>query len=187
MERLRAGEVVVIQSGIGESGGLVRAKVLVDAPAEIVWSVVGSCEHAMRYLHGMEECEVVVDEPRRALTHHVVDPGWLAPKADYWFETLREPYRRMDIRLTGGNLKHLEGYWQFVPMDGGLLMEHEVDLRPSIPAPRWLVRRKLKQDLPGMMTCIRGLAEEIAGVTTKESGVQDDLASCQHTGEPSGP
>lgn len=175
MERLRAGEVVVTESAADESGGTVRAQVLVEAPARMVWDVISSCAQAMRYIRGMEDCEVLVDEPGRALTHHVVDPGWLVPDMDYRFETRRDPYRRMDFELTDGNLRRMEGYWSIEPAETGVLVEHEMRIRPKTPAPRWLVLRKLRQDLPGMMSCIKGLAEGSAG----KPGVRDDLAACQ--------
>lgn len=181
MARLRGGEVVVEETRLDDSGGSVRVKVLVDAPAETVWRVISSCAHARRYLHGMEECEVLVDKPSRALTHHVVDPGWMAPKMDYRFETRRQPYRRMDIELTEGNLRQMSGYWLLEPVDSGLLLEHEVSIKPQAPVPRWLVRRKLKGDLPEMMACIRGLA---GGSLSPEVAVSDE-AACQK--RPGGP
>lgn len=156
-------------------GGAVRAQVIVNAPADAVWRVISSCHDAMQYVRGMEACEVLVDEPDRALTHHVVDPGWLVPTMDYQFETRRQPYRRMDFELTDGNLERMDGYWRFLPLETGVLVEHEVRIRPKSPAPRWLIRRKLKQDLPAMMTCIRGLAE----ATQTTPADPDDLASCQ--------
>lgn len=171
--------MVVTESAADEFGGTVRVQVLVEASARTVWDVISSCAHAMRYIRGMEDCEVLVDEPDRALTHHVVDPGWLAPELDYRFETRRDPYRRMDIELTEGNLRQMKGYWRFDPVETGVLVEHEVRIRPKTPAPRWLVRRKLRQDLPGMMRCIKGLAERDAG----GADFRDDLAACQRPAE----
>lgn len=171
--------MVVTETAADESGGTVRAQVLVEASARTVWDVISSCTQAMRYIRGMEDCEVLVDEPGRALTHHVVDPGWLVPRMDYRFETRRNPYRRMDFELTAGNLRRMEGYWRFEPTETGVLVEHEMRIRPKTPAPRWLVRRKLMQDLPAMLRCIKGLAEG----AVEEPDARDDLAACRPPAE----
>jgi len=166
---------VVEETRLDESGGAVRVAILVHAPAETIWKVIGSCAHARRYLAGMQQCEIPVNEPLEALTHHVVDPGWLAPTIDYWFETRRQPYSRMDIQLVSGNLREMSGYWTLNPTESGILLEHEVRIRPETPAPKWLVRRKLKQDLPNMMACIRALS---GGSPTGDIEKQDQDA-CQ--------
>jgi len=172
--RLRAGEVLVEEKRLDESVGYVRVQVLIEASAETVWGVISSCAHAHRYLNGLEECEVLVDEPRRAVTHHVVDPGWLTPTMDYRFETRRTPYRRMDFELIEGNLKEMEGYWRLVPVDSGVVVEHEVRIKPAAPAPMWLIRRKLRNDLPDMMACIRSLSD---GSSTSDLA-RSDRAAC---------
>lgn len=175
LERMRAGEIVVEEVRLEETGGTVRVSAFMATPARTAWEIVSGCDEARRYLIGMERCEVLINEPGRALTHHVVDPGLLAPMMDYRFETIREPYHRMEFELTEGNLKQMEGYWQFEPREGGIVVEHELRISPTTPAPRWLVRRKLRKDLPRMMSCIRGLSDGSMTETLKQA----DLASCQ--------
>lgn len=175
LARLRAGEVIVEEKRLDENGGYVRVQVLIEASAETVWGVISSCAHAHRYLNGLEECEVLVDEPRRAVTHHVVDPGWLTPTMDYLFETRRTPYRRMDFDLIEGNLKEMEGYWRLAPVDSGVVVEHEVRIKPQAPSPMWLIRRKLRNDLPDMMACIRSLSD---GSPTSDLA-RSDRAACR--------
>lgn len=175
LDRLRSGAVVVEKTRLEERGGSVRVSMFVEAPAKTVWEVISSCEQARKYLRGMEECEVLVDEPDRALTHHVVDPGWMVPEMDYRFETRRKPYRRMDIELTGGNLEKMDGYWRIESVGSGVVVEHEVRIRPKAPAPRWLIRRMLGNDLPDMMACIRSLSN---GSPTEDLAASD-RKSCQ--------
>lgn len=175
--RLKAGEVIVEETRLDETGGTVRVAVLMNAPAETIWRVISNCNDARRYVAGMLECEVLVDEDHRALTHHVVDPGWLAPKMDYHFETRRAPHHRMDFELTRGNLRQMEGFWKLEEVDSGVRVEHELRIQPRAPAPRWLIRRKLKQDLPNMMACIRGLA---GGSMSSEMAAEDAAACSEH-------
>ncbi len=174
MERLKAGEVVVEETRLDDQGGSVRAMALSQANAETTWRVIADCGDARRYVHGLEFCEVLIDEPDQALTHHVVDPGWLVPKMDFRFETRRHPYHRMDFKLTEGNLKKMQGFWLFASIEPGLLIIHELHIQPRAPAPRWLVRRKLSQDLPQMLACIRGLS----GGSLSDDLRDSDLASC---------
>lgn len=177
LKMLRAGGVVVEEIRQGASDGAVRISILIQAPAEHIWNVISQCSQAYRYLEGLQACEILVDEPERALTRHVLDTGVMAPELDYTFETLRHPFHRMDVVLVAGNLRRMEGYWQFLPFESGVLLEHEILIRPKTPAPRWLVRKKLNKDLPKMMLCIRGLA----GGSPNAEAERADLAACQES------
>lgn len=172
---LETGAVQVEVVRMDETGGAVRVRVLVDASRETIWGIIGNCQQAFRYLAGMEACEVLVDEPAHALTHHVVDPGWFAPTLDYQFSTARAPFERMDIELVEGNLRAIEGYWMLSPSGKATVVEHELRIRPQRAAPRWLVRRKLERDLPRMMRCIRALS----GGSLNEEAAETDLESCE--------
>ena len=172
---LKAGEVVVEEAGLDESGGSVRIRILVRAPAERIWYIISRCQYAYRYLAGLKDCEIFLDEPHRALTRHVIDTGVFAPRLDYKFETRRQPFQVMDIVLVEGNLRAMDGYWKFHEVEEGVVLEHKVRVQPKVPAPRWLVRRKLQKDLPAMMYCIRGLA---AGSLEPRSEITD-MAACQ--------
>ncbi|MDX1554557.1 MAG: SRPBCC family protein [Xanthomonadales bacterium] len=178
MARLEAGEIVVEDIRLDEKGGTVRVMALVKSTAQSAWQVVSSCPQARRYVHGMKHCEVLVDEPNWALTHHVVDPGWLTPEMDFQFETRRQPYRRMDFELTEGNLRQMSGFWLFETVDAGVLIIHELTIQPRVPAPRWLIRRKLAKDLPAMMACIRALSNG----SLSEEMREPDLAACSKAG-----
>lgn len=156
--RLERGEVIIHTPRLDDNGGTVRVWALVHAPAKAVWDVIVDCDQNRYFVVGLEHCEVLVDEPERALTHHVVDAGFFTPELDFRFEARRQPFSRMDFRLTEGNLRRMEGYWRFTPRGEAVLIEHELSLQPAVPAPRWLVRRKLASDLPAMLACIRWLA-----------------------------
>lgn len=51
---------------------------------------------------------------------------------------------------------------------------HEVRIQPGFLAPRWLIRRSLRKDLPNMLACIRGLAKASAD----QQSVLADLKQC---------
>lgn len=180
LDRLRAGEVVLEQRSEagGETGAVVS--ILVQAPAERVWSVIVSCDDAFAFVAGLRQCEVLEERGDYALTHQIVDKGWATPRLDYVFETRRMPYERMTFRLVSGNLRTMQGAWSFEATAEGLLVRHELLLAPLVPAPQWLVRRNLRQDLPDMLRCIRALAQ---GSPDKKAA-DADRAACAEARAP---
>lgn len=178
MERLRAGEILLEDARTDESGGSARVRLLIRAPAEALWGVFMSCEHAFFFVDGLERCEVLHESADYVQTRQVVDKGWLVPELDYVFETRRTPYTRMDFKLLEGNLRTMEGFWRLKPVPEGVIVTHEIRIRPLMPAPRWLVRRTIKKDMPGLMACIRGLTERSVAVPGDAGAGRDDLERC---------
>jgi hypothetical protein len=155
---LLEGDIVLYEARSDESGGAARARMLVHAPAEAIWNVIISCEAAFTYVKGLEFCEIMEDEGGRALVRQVADPSWIVPKMDYVFESVRDPYREIRFQRISGDLDILEGYWIFTPVPEGLLVDYEARVKPSIPAPRWLVRYTVKRSMPDLLACIRYLS-----------------------------
>lgn len=178
MQRLRAGEILLEDARTDESGGSARVRLLIRAPAQQLWGVFMSCEYAFIFVDGLEICEVIEESADYVQTRQVVDKGWLVPELDYVFETRRTPFTRMEFKLLRGNLRTLEGYWHLQVIPEGVIVTHEIRIRPAMPAPRWLVRRTIKKDMPGLMACIRGLAERLAGAGENMPAVQKDLDMC---------
>jgi ribosome-associated toxin RatA of RatAB toxin-antitoxin module len=174
LARLRAGEIVIENSSSDEDGSTVSILAFMHAPAERIWEIIISCRYVHAFVSGLEFCEVLEERGDYALTRQVVDKGWMMPRMDFTFETRREPYRHMDFRLTRGNLKTMQGSWDFETFPEGVLVRHVLALQPLLPAPRWLVRRNLKEDLPDMLRCIRGLAA--GSGSGQETG--EDLGQC---------
>lgn len=184
MARLAAGEPVLEKDTMDEGGAAASILILIKAPVEQIWAIITSCPDVRVFLAGLQSCEVLEDNGSYAVTHQVVDKGWTTPQLDYTFETRREPYRFMEFNLLSGNLKTLRGTWEFETLPnrieeggieaGGVLVRHLLVLRPILPAPRWLVSRNLKKDLPEMMQCIRGLAQGSGSAPAQAA----DLAKC---------
>ena len=147
---------------------------LVRAPVQAVWAVIISCELAFRFVDGLQRCEVLEDSGERALVHQVVDRGWLTPRLDFVFESLREPWDRIGFSLVEGNVRALEGSWRFEETPAGTLVDYEIRLRPQSPVPGFLVRLNIRRTLPDLLACVRGLA---GGSGTGELQEQD-LGRC---------
>lgn len=174
LARLLAGEVVARESSGDSSGGSAHMQILVQAPPSAIWGVIVSCELAFRFVDGLRHCEVLEDTGDRALVRQVVDQGWLMPTFDFVFESLRQPWQRIDIRLVEGNLAEMEGSWSFDEVQGGTLVDYAVRLRPQAPVPAFLVRRNISRTMPDQLACVRGLAEG----SGSEERRRQDLARC---------
>ena len=157
--RLAAGEVVLLDARNSGRGGAAHARALVRADAAAVWRVVTSCEDAFVFVDGLERCEILEDTGARVTVRQVVDKSWLLPRQDFVFESLREPYRDIRVRLLEGNLDALEGHWTFRPVAEGTVVDYAVRLEPSFPVPDFLVRRNISRDMPDLLACVRALAD----------------------------
>jgi ribosome-associated toxin RatA of RatAB toxin-antitoxin module len=173
-ERLLTGEIIARETSSDEAGAAGRMQVLVRTPAQAVWEVIVSCDLAFAFVAGLKECEVLEDTGDRVLVHQVVNQSWLIPTYDYVFESLRHPYQRIDVRLLEGNLKALDGHWSFEETVDGTVIDYRIRIQPSLPAPRFIVRRNINKGMPDMLACIRGLA----GGSGSPALEQQDLGRC---------
>ena len=80
------------------------------------------------------------------------------PTQDFVFQTLREPFRRVEFKRVSGKTKVMEGSWDFFPVQQGVLIVHEIRIQPSVPVPGFIVRHLMSKSMPEMLACIRGLA-----------------------------
>jgi hypothetical protein len=174
LSALQAGEIVLLESSADRSGAAIRAQMLARGQARSIWEVIVSCPKAFAFVDGLQTCEVLEDSGDRALVHQVVKKGWPVPIQDFVFESLRQPYREMRFSLVEGNLKAMQGRWTFNQGSEGLLVDYEFSLQPAFPAPKFLVRRNIRKDMPDMLACIRGLAS----ASLSRAGREDDLARC---------
>ena len=174
LTRLRAGEVVLESATTDENGAAASALIFMQAPVERIWANIISCKKAQIWVAGLQFCEVLEELGDYALTRQVVDEGWATPRLDFTFETMRQPYRHMEFRLTQGNLKNMHGSWDFETIPDGILVRHKIAMQPSVPATHWFMLLHMKNELPKMMRCIRGLS---AGSGSEES-IHTDLQQC---------
>jgi hypothetical protein len=77
--------------------------------------------------------------------------------------------------LVEGNLKAMEGSWDFIVMPQGVVVSHEIRVQPAVPAPRFVVRRLMRKGMPEMLACIRGLAG--GSVSAGQKAVDLDLCA----------
>jgi hypothetical protein len=141
--------------------GSVSATVRIHARREVVWSLVTSCEVALKTVPGLVACEVLDTAPDRSwqLIKHVIDYSWYLPRLTYEMRATYEYSSRVSIERVAGDLRTLKGSW-YLESDGDFTVAHySLDLAPGFGVPRWLVRAALRRDLPKMLRGLRSLAE----------------------------
>jgi len=159
MSMLRSGEILHEYARMDESGGAIRAKILIRTPVEDVRAILQGCGKAFVFVDGMEQCEIVERTEDHTLIRQVVDTGLLAPTLRYSYESKNRTFPDMDFKLVEGNLRALEGGWEFDDVKEGVLVTYKMRVQPGFPIPRFLVRMSLRRMIPDMLACIRGLVD----------------------------
>ena len=176
LQRMLRGEVLVQTVHEEKSGGAARVTAVFHANIERVWAVIESCKHQFTYVRGLEYCEVLDSGKSFMKKRHRVNNNWYTPTIDFTFYASTSSDTLGEFHLLEGNLKVMEGRWEFQRLADrdALLVTHEIRIRSRFPAPRWLVRRVLKKDLPDMLGCMRGLA----AASGNPIRLADDLTRC---------
>lgn len=174
MSQLRLGKILQEYTHIKESGGAVQARILIHTNVENIWDILQGCGKAFVFVDGMEQCEILEKTDDYALIHQVVDTGLFAPQLDYSYESRNQPFSKMEFNLTEGNLTVLQGGWEFVDVDDGVLATYNMRVRLGFPLPRFLVRMSLRRMIPDMLACIRGLVGGSGSTERKK----EDLDQC---------
>jgi hypothetical protein len=141
--------------------GSVSATVRIHARREVVWSLVTSCEAALKTVPGLVACEVLDTAADRSwqLIRHVIDYSWYSPRLTYEMRATYEYPSRVSFERVAGDLRSLKGSW-YLESNGDFTAAHySLDLAPGFWVPRWLVRAALRRDLPKMLRALRACAE----------------------------
>src|SRR3984957_19856815 len=92
--------------------GSVSATVRIHARREVVWSLVTSCEVALKTVPGLVACEVLDTAPDRSwqLIRQVID-YWYTPRLTYEMHATYEYPSRVSFERVAGDLSSLKGSW----------------------------------------------------------------------------
>ena len=163
MSLLQAGEILTEYTRMDESGGAVRGYVLVHTAVENVTAILQGCGKAFVFVDGMEQCEILEKTDDYILIRQVVDTGLFAPQLDYSYRSESKTPLHMEFNLVEGNLRVLQGGWNFIEVDEGVIAIYDMRVRLSFPLPRFMVRMSLRRMIPDMLACIRGLVDGSGG------------------------
>lgn len=152
--------------------GSVSATVRIHARREVVWSLVTSCEVALKTVPGLAACQVLDTAPDRSwqLIRHVIDYSWYLPRLTYEIRASYEYPSRVSFERVAGDLRILKGSW-YLESDGDFTVAHyALDLAPGFWVPRWVVRAALRRDLPKMLRALRACAESAQQSDVRQQG-----------------
>jgi hypothetical protein len=174
--RLKQGEVLLETIHSDKPGGAARVTAMFYSKPDAVWDIIGHCNYAIIYMRGLSLCEMLEGNQFRMTMHHRLRSSWYIPTLDYTFMAKRGTEGYGEASLIEGNLKVLQANWNISSAtdSNSIIVVHEIRIQPKLPAPRWLIRRSLRRDLPDMLACIRGLAR----ASGSESRILDDLGRC---------
>lgn len=176
LARLQRGEILLETIHTEKPGAAARATALLHTSATEIWNILGYCKYELIYVKGLKLCEVLDGDQFQMTVHHQMRNSWFTPTMDFIFTASRDSTGTGRATLKSGDLKVFEGQWKLYPLEGqnSVIVVHEIRVQSKIPAPRWLIRRTLHNDLPNMMSCIRGLA----GASGTDRHIQRDLKRC---------
>jgi ribosome-associated toxin RatA of RatAB toxin-antitoxin module len=160
-ERVDRGETVIrAELDASQRRGTVRAAMLIDAPADVVFQAMNDCAQALKYVPHLRHCRV---QPQSAgsntrLVEHEIDFGWFAPRIRYVFRADLVVDRSISFRQVSGDFKTNEGIWEFEPHDGSgarTLLRYRVQIDPPGYIPNWLARSTFRRELPKMLSQLK--------------------------------
>ncbi len=162
-ELLATGAMQVETESTGPLGEVTaRVALIIDAPAQTIWDVLTACEIAPEYVPNVHSCELLetLDDGRAQIFVQQIRAVFFLPRFEHVFRLDYQPYERVDVTRISGPLGSLEGFWVLLPQsDGRILLAHQLQLDPGTPIPRFLVRGRLRRDLPTALNALRDISE----------------------------
>jgi hypothetical protein len=117
------------------SQGSYRVSVLVPVSAQKAWAVLTDYEAMAGVMPDIQQAKVVRRSGRSlelAQTYKAPYTFGLSIKARLRIE--ETPPSRMSYQLISGDrIEELQGTWTLTPVNGGVLLKHQIRLRPQIP------------------------------------------------------
>lgn len=155
--RLSQGETVIrADLDAAQRRGTVRAAMLIDAPAEVVFQAMSSCAEALRFVPHLRLCRVLPGSDAGVrFVEHEVDFGWYAPRLRYVFRADLVPDRSIAFRQVSGDFKANQGVWEFEPDGERTLLRYRVQIDPPAYVPNWLARATFHRELPRMLADLK--------------------------------
>jgi ribosome-associated toxin RatA of RatAB toxin-antitoxin module len=174
LSQLRSGDILHQHTRRDEPGGAIRVELLIRAKREDIWNLVLACGKAFVFVDGLEQCEILEQTDTHVLVHQVTDPGILAPVQDYTYKSRLQAFSRMDFNMVEGTMKTIDGSWEFVEVDEGVVLIYNMHVQSNWPVPRFLIRHSIRKSIPHMLACIRGLVNGSGG----PAELSQDLDRC---------
>jgi len=152
------GAGVQVTTHAGEQGlGVVRARIEIAAPADVVFRTLLDCARANRIMPDVRRCRVVSTEPGGEIREHVVKWSFFLPALRSTSRVSLEPDRLIRFTCIGGDIRACEGSWRLTPLDDGRRTQVDYDMWATAPfgLPAGLVGRMMRRDAPLALEALR--------------------------------
>jgi ribosome-associated toxin RatA of RatAB toxin-antitoxin module len=161
--------VEVNEEKIGERHYQV-SKVLVHSKPELIWHILTDYDNAPGIFPCLKKCKLVKDKGATKLVEHQIKPSGVPSTFDYVIEVKEVPNRLYEWHRVSGDFREVEGFWKLEPAEDGnsTMVTYASYVNGGIFLPAPLIKRQVRQDIPGVMTALKNHAEtnkqQIAGV-----------------------
>ena len=162
-QSLLTGKVVSLKCDTGNIPSGTSA-ILIKAPVTAVWRVLADRESAPDYIDGLLAAEVIHSCPAYGLLRQEMKMSAALPKVEYVLRTTDEPHKRMSFERHSGELKTIEGFWDFFESGEGAhtVLVYCLKLETGFPLPRFLLRNSLRKTLPEALRAVRARVYRVA-------------------------
>lgn len=159
--RLDRGEVLVTTCAAADQVGQVAtARAVIDAPPDQVWPLVWDCSRFVHTMPSIAKSELVEHQGNTTLCHVVADLPFPFPDLTSLSRAVLEVEPgvrwRRTWKLVDGDYTVNQGSFTLVPWgQGKTLAIYQIDARPKVPLPDWMLAKIQTDRLPEMMARLR--------------------------------
>lgn len=151
---------VVSARRVGD-GGEAQASMDVQAPPNVVWSILSDCGQARKFMRNLLSCRVLRRGDGWDVREHR-SRGWLLmPTMRNVSRITLEPNRRLSFHLIEGDWSRSEGEWTLTPIDGGrgTHVTYRISAALAGGAPVGISQSQLINSVRGTLAALRREAE----------------------------
>ena len=133
----------------------IRARYKIDAPPQIVWSVLTDCPGGKLILPHFESCRILTRDPagRWDLREHVMNPP-LLPRVRTVARNQFDAPRRLSFKLVEGDLRVSEGAWHLIADGKATKLHYEARVAPAFSVPQFLLEAAIRRDFTAMLLAL---------------------------------
>lgn len=159
--RLDRGDVLVTSRQAADKVGTVAtARAVIDAPPDKVWPLVWDCSRFVRTMPSIAKSELVEHKENTTLCHVVADLPFpfsdLTSLSRAVLEVEEGVQWRRTWKMVEGDYTVNTGSFTLVPWgQGKTLATYQIDARPKVPLPDWMLAKIQTDRLPEMMARLR--------------------------------
>lgn len=92
-----------------------KRSALVSYSARQMFELVNNIEDYPRFLPWCQKAELISRSDTEVVAS--LEVAWKGIKKSFTTRNVLQPYNRIDITLVNGPMQHMEGIWQFIPLD----------------------------------------------------------------------